>query len=147
MTDGRSAIALLTALLAASAVARAHHSFAPVYDGQRTVTVRGVVKEFRFINPHALMSIAVADATGKVVEWIVEFDGRLNLTEGGWTERSIVPGERLTVTGNPTHTDSPRMFFRKLVRPDGTEVIRHQDTRGAAIDEARRARRTPSEPK
>jgi len=137
----RRALAALVIALAAPAVgASAHHAFAPVYDAQRIVTVQGVVTEFRFINPHAMMSIDVTDDTGKMVKWTVEFDGVLNLTEGGWTERSIVVGERLTVSGNPTHTNSSRMFFRRLVRADGTEVVRHQDTRGTTIDEQRRER-------
>ena len=57
----------------------AHHSFAPVYDAKRTITVQGVVTEFRLINPHALMLMEVTDDTGKVVTWTVEFAGRLNL--------------------------------------------------------------------
>lgn len=134
------ALTLVVPALAMAASASAHHSFAPVYDAQRTVTVQGVVTEFRFINPHSMMAIDVSDAAGMVVTWTVEFDGVLNLSEGGWTERTIVPGERLTVSGNPTHTNSPRMFFRRLVRADGTEVLRHQDTRGSAIDEQRRQR-------
>jgi hypothetical protein len=134
------ALTIVVAVAAGGGVAGAHHAFAPVYDAQRMVTVEGVVTDFRFINPHTLMSIDVADGTGKVVKWTVEFDGVLNLTEGGWTERSIAVGERLTVSGNPTHTNSPRMFFRRLVRADGTEVMRHQDTRGTTIDEQRRER-------
>ena len=137
----RPALAALVITLAApAAVINAHHAFAPVYDAQRMVTVQGIVTEFRFINPHAMLSIDVTDDTGKIVKWTVEFDGVLNLTEGGWTERSIVVGERLTVSGNPTHTNSSRMFFRRLVRADGTEVMRHQDTRGTTIDEQRRER-------
>lgn len=134
------ALMIVVAVVASRGVSGAHHAFAPVYDAQRIVTVQGVVTEFRFINPHAMMSIDVTDETGKVLKWTVEFDGVLNLTEGGWTERSIVVGERLTVSGNPTHTNSPRMFFRRLLRADGTEVMRHQDTRGTTIDEQRRER-------
>jgi hypothetical protein len=140
MTFRRAFTLLVPALAATAGAASAHHAFAPVYDAQRIVTVQGVVTEFRFINPHSMMSIDVTDEAGKVVTWTVEFDGVLNLSEGGWTARTIVPGERLSVSGNPTHTDSPRMFFRKFVRADGTEVMRFQDTRGTAIDEARRAR-------
>ena len=144
----RQAFAVIVAALATPAGVSAHHAFAPVYDADRMVTVQGVVTEFRFINPHSMMSIDVTDAAGKVVKWTVEFDGVLNLTEGGWTERTIAPGERLTVIGNPTHTNSPRMFFRKFIRADGTEVMRHQDTRGATIDEQRRERaRQRSQPK
>jgi hypothetical protein len=134
------ALIMVVAVVALRGAAGAHHAFAPVYDAQRMVTVQGVVTEFRFINPHAMMSIDVTDETGKVVKWSVEFDGVLNLTEGGWTERSIVVGERLTVSGNPTHANSSRMFFRRLVRADGTAVMRHQDTRGTTIDEQRRER-------
>ena len=136
----RRVFAVIAAALATPVGVGAHHAFAPVYDAERMVTVQGVVTEFRFINPHSMMSIDVTDQTGKVVKWTVEFDGVLNLAEGGWTERTVVPGERLTVSGNPTHTNSPRMFFRKFIRADGTEVVRHQDTRGTTIDEQRRER-------
>ena len=44
---------------------RAHHAFSPVYEESRTITVEGVVTEFRFINPHALMSMDVTDAAAK----------------------------------------------------------------------------------
>jgi uncharacterized protein DUF6152 len=120
--------------------AGAHHSFAPVYDAKRTITVQGVVTEFRLINPHALMLMNVTDNTGKVVTWTVEFAGRLNLTEGGWTDRSVTPGETVTVFGNPTHTNSPRVFFLHLVRADGSELYPPSKARDDAIEEQRRQR-------
>jgi len=120
--------------------ADAHHSFAPVYDAKRTVTVQGVVTEFRLINPHALMLMDVTDDTGKVVTWTVEFAGRLNLTEGGWNERSITPGQKVTVFGNPTHTNSPRLFFLHLVRADGSELYPPSKAREDSIEEQRRQR-------
>src|SRR5213592_152413 len=102
--------------------ARAHHAFSPVYDNKRVVTVSGVVTQFRFVNPHAMMFMDVTDESAKVTKWAVEFAGRLNLAEVGWTADSIKAGERVTVTGNPTHDGaSQRMFFLKLVRADGTE--------------------------
>ena len=110
--------------LAGPRVATAHHAFSPVYDGKRTISVQGVVTEFRLVNPHALMQMDVTDESGKVSKWTVEFDGRLNLTEHGWNEHTIVIGQRVTVTGNPTHVGAPRIFFVKLLRPDGTELRR-----------------------
>jgi hypothetical protein len=118
----------------------AHHAFSPVYDEKRVITVDGVVKEFRFVNPHAIMLIEVTDATGKVVPWSVEFAGRLNLEEGGWTANSIKPGERVKITGNPTHTGSQRMFFRRLVRADGSELLPTGPQRLKSIEEERRRR-------
>jgi hypothetical protein len=129
-------------IVLALSVARlpAHHAFTPVYDEKRTITVAGLVTEFRFVNPHALMSMDVADDGGRVTKWTVEFAGRLNLSEVGWTAESIQAGERVTVTGNPTHAASSRMFFRKLVRSDGSELLPGAAQRDSAIEEERRER-------
>ena len=137
-----SHIVLFTIVVSALIVhhVEAHHSFAPVYDAKRTIVVEGVVKEFRFINPHALMTMDVTDNAGKVVTWTVEFAGRLNLTEGGWTTSTVTPGQKVTVTGNPTHTNSPRMFFLSLVRADGSELFPPSKARQDAIEEQRRQR-------
>jgi len=136
----RHAIQLALSMILSAGVASAHHSFAAVYDGSRTVTVQGVVTEFRLINPHAMMTMDVTDESGKVVKWVIEFAGRLNLTEGGWTERTIAPGQRVTVTGNPTHMPSARIAFVSLVRADGTELLQPGAERQNAIDEQRRLR-------
>jgi hypothetical protein len=128
------------ALVLCSTAARAHHAFSPVYDDKRVVTVAGVVTEFRFVNPHATMSMDVTGDNGQVTKWIVEFAGRLNLSEVGWAADSIKAGERVTVTGNPTHTGSNRLFFRKLVRPDGSELLPANAQRESSIEQERRER-------
>jgi len=70
----------ILALAVSLRLAGAHHSFSAVYDGKRSVTVTGVVTQFRFVNPHALMTLEVTDKDGKIVTWVVEFAGRLNRT-------------------------------------------------------------------
>ena len=127
-------------LLLTAAVVSAHHAFSPVYDEKRTITVAGVVTQFKFVNPHAMMFMDSTDESGKVAKWVVEFAGNLNLSEAGWTAESIKSGERVTVTGNPTHTGSQRMFFRKLVRANGTELLPAAAQRLSAIEEERRQR-------
>ena len=108
----RAWLFVIPVLMLSVSGASSHHSFSPVYDSNRVITVEGVVTQFRFVNPHAMMFMDVADETGKVVKWTVEFAGSLNLSEVGWTAGSIKAKERVTVTGNPTHTGSQRMFFR-----------------------------------
>ena len=132
---------LVVPILVLSAVeSRSHHSFAPVYDGSREITVVGVATDFRFVNPHAMMCMDVTDETGNVVQWEVELGGQLQLTEAGWTADSIKRRERVTVIGNPTHTGSPRLAFRRLVRLDGTELIALGEQRRRAVEEERRQR-------
>lgn len=135
----RGFLAAVAALLGAAAPALAHHSFAAQYDGSKTVTLDGTVKEFKFVNPHALATIDVADDKGAAQQWTVEFDGRLNLTNFGWTEATIKPGERVKISGNPERTGAPRIFFSKLERANGTELVRGGD-RLNAIEEDRRLR-------
>ena len=136
----RGGLFVMPLLLLTVAVVSAHHAFSPVYDEKRTITVAGVVTQFKFVNPHAMMFMDVTDESGKVAKWVVEFAGNLNLSEAGWTAESIKSGERVTVTGNPTHTGSQRMFFRKLVRADGTELLPAAAQRLSAIEEERRQR-------
>jgi hypothetical protein len=122
MTLRRCVVAALLALVPVSA-ARAHHAFAPVYDGSKTVTIKGTLTEFKLVNPHARMIVDVVDETGKHVAWTVEMAGLLSLTRQGWTDNTVTVGQQLTITGNPTHTGSAGLFFTKLVMPDGTERI------------------------
>lgn len=139
---------VLPVLALTAAAASPHHAFSPVYDEGRLITAAGVVTEFRFVNPHAMLFMDVTDDTGKAVQWVVELAGRLNLSEFGWTADSIKRGERVTVTGNPTHTGSQRMFFRKLVRADGSEMLPGNAQRLDAIEEQRRQRaRERNQPK
>jgi hypothetical protein len=135
-------VLVLTAVQASS-----HHAFSPVYDSKRTITVDGVVTEFRFVNPHAMMLMDVKDKTGKVQTWNVEFAGRLNLEEAGWSAQSIKPGEHVKVTGNPTWKGSQRMAFVRLVRADGTTLEPGRAQRLNAIEEERRQRAKQRPPK
>src|SRR5437667_11745738 len=133
----RAWLGVVPVLMLATGSASSHHAFSPVYDEKRLITVVGAVTEFRFINPHAIMLMDVTDESGKVAKWTVEFAGSLNLSEVGWTADSIKAKERVTVTGNPTHTGSQRMFFRKLVRSDGSELLNSELQRTKDIEEER----------
>jgi len=142
---------VLAVLLVALSVGRAgaHHAFSAVYDDKQTITVEGVVTQFKFVNPHAIMSMDVTDKSGKVATWTVEFAGRLNLAEGGWTAETVKPGERIKVTGNPARQNDRQMSFSKIVKADGTELLPVQAQRVNTIEAERqeRARQRGQAPK
>src|SRR5437667_209734 len=120
MTPLRSFTIVLLLLLFGVRAVHSHHSFSGVYDGARVTTVTGVVTQFKFVNPHALMFMDVTDESGKVSKWTVEFAGRLNLSEIGWTADSIKAKDRVTVTGNPTHAaghSNPVLRLDGISRP------------------------------
>ena len=136
----RAAVLVAPVLVLHVEGARAHHAFSAVYDEKQTITVEGVVTKFTFVNPHAMMTLDVRDKSGEVVKWTVEFAGRLNLMEGGWTTETIKPGERITVFGNPARRSDQQMAFRRIVKADGTELLPTNSKRLETIEQERRER-------
>ena len=129
----RIAILLLTGIVATATFARltvpaaAHHAEAPFYDITKNVEVTGVVTKWQFRNPHPFLFVEVTDANGAKTEWIVEFVGAVRLAKVGWTAKTFVPGETVTVSGHPsrqagTHGISPSSVARadgKLIPGSG----------------------------
>jgi hypothetical protein len=79
----------------------AHHSSA-MYDRQRTVTLRGVVTQFRWTNPHVTMRIQTESSGAHLgEEWIVEATSPGNLARAGWTRTSVRVDDRVEVVAAP----------------------------------------------
>ena len=78
----------------------AHHSLAAEYDEKKPVTLKGVVTKFDWTNPHVFLYVDVADASGNVVTWPVEFPSRIELKRDGWTQDSVSIGDVVTVGGS-----------------------------------------------
>jgi hypothetical protein len=62
---------LMLGVFLASASTFAHHGEAN-YDTSEVVDVKGIVADFRFINPHVLININAKDASGIVENWTCE---------------------------------------------------------------------------
>ena len=80
---------LLCGIVAAPLPVSAHHNFAAHYRGDETIELSGVVKEFRFINPHARVYIEVENDRGEIEQWMAEGDASVALRRSGW-----VPDQR-----------------------------------------------------
>jgi hypothetical protein len=135
MTPSRTLEIAVAACFAATP-ALAHHSMA-IYDETSTVTVDGTIREFRFANPHAQATLDVVGSDGVSRQWTVEFEGRFALAVFGWTEATLKPGERVLVSGNPERTGEPRMFFARIVRADGAQIVRGGNQLNAAKEKRR----------
>lgn len=108
---------LAAALFAATASPVAHHSGAGV-DRTRTITVSGIVKEFRWTNPHSWIDLEVTDAKGTAV-WSVEMNPPPFLIRAGWRSTTLKPGDKVSVTLNPIRTGEPGGIFVSVTLPDG----------------------------
>lgn len=116
---------LLTALLLASALAgatvAAHHSFAVFFDDTRSIEVRGTVTEFRFTNPHGVITITGARLSGGPQEtWRAETNAPTILTRRGWTASSLKKGEVITIEGWPSRDGKNYIRMRRVTRADGS---------------------------
>jgi hypothetical protein len=113
-------IALTCLVLLAAAPASAHHSFAVFFDDHTIIQVTGNVTDFRFTNPHAIISISVKNAKGEIEPWRAETNAVTLLRRRGWTKDSLTVGETITVEGWRARDGSNYMRMRTVKRADGT---------------------------
>jgi hypothetical protein len=85
-------------LLAASPVV-AHHSFAGAFDASQPMELKGTITRFDWINPHALVHIAVKKPDGQLENWEVEIAAPNSLYRRGWTKSSVPPGAEVVMFG------------------------------------------------
>jgi hypothetical protein len=108
-------------LLVASGSAFAHHG-AAAYDSSKMVTVTGTVTDFRFVNPHVMITMDVKDpSTGKIEKWEGELTSPNHLERAGWTKSTIKPGDEVTMTGAALKSGAPAMAIRKVMK-NGQEI-------------------------
>jgi hypothetical protein len=111
---------LLLGFLAQAATA--HHSFAVFFDTDSQLRkVTGVVKEFRFTNPHGVVTLAVLEG-GKEVTWRAETNSPSILRRRGWTADSLHVGEKITIEGWLARDGSKYMRLRSATRANGEPV-------------------------
>jgi hypothetical protein len=66
--------------------------------------VEGVVKQFRWANPHSWIELEVVNGAGKAELWNFEMLPPNYLVPAGWTRSSIKAGDRVKVTANVSLT-------------------------------------------
>lgn len=105
-----------------SAPILAHHGEAN-YDTEKTVSVKGTVTEFQFVNPHVQISLEVKNDKGETEKWIGEARSPAMLARyGGWDKDTIKVGEVVTFYGHRTRNGTPFMRLEKIVKADGKEL-------------------------
>ncbi len=105
-----------------SAPLPAHHGEAN-YDTEKTLSVKGTVTNFQFINPHVQINLDVKNDKGETEKWIGEARSPAMLSRyGGWDKNTIKVGDVITFYGHRTKNGTPFMRLEKIVMADGKEL-------------------------
>ena len=115
-------LAMIFCVVFLSAPLLAHHGEAN-YDTEKTVSVKGTVEQFEFVNPHVQITLDVKNDKGEIEKWIGEARSPAMLSRyGGWDKNTIKVGEVITFYGHRTRNGTPFMRLQKIVLPDGKEL-------------------------
>ena len=98
----------------------AHHSSAGF--SQDTIQLSGTVKEFQFRNPHSWIQINVQEASGKIVEWSVEWGSPNQLGREGIRPSTFAPGMNVTLKVHPISSGAPVAGFVAAKMSDGKTI-------------------------
>jgi hypothetical protein len=114
------------------APALAHHSPA-AFEAEKTVTLVGTVKEFRWQNPHSWIEMTVTNEKGQEVLWAVELTSPTYLVKGGWKSTTLKPGDKVTVVGRPLKSGEPgSAIFTSVTLANGQKLTERPARLGGA---------------
>ena len=123
------------ALLLVSASVFAHHGTFVSYDSDHPVTMKAVVTEFRYTNPHIQLYFDVKDEKGEVAHWSAEGPDPAVLVQAGWgrkqTLSALAPGTEITITVAPARNGKPVGTMSDIKLPNGDSVCGLGGGRGA----------------
>jgi len=114
-------ILIFTAALALlnGPAALAHHA-GTAFDSTVQLTIAGTIKEFKWVNPHIWVILEVPDGEGNTQDWKLEGGSVSILGRSGWNSKSLVPGDKVTVTVSPLRSGEPGGEFHTFTKEDGT---------------------------
>src|ERR1700678_3715558 len=108
---------LVVGVLATALPASAHHGTGVSYDASHPITMKGVVTEFHYANPHPQLYFDVTDDKGNVVHWGGEFyPNPSQLIQGGWGKRRTEAARTKVALDEPSDDKHQRDRFEHATR-------------------------------
>jgi hypothetical protein len=96
----RTSLSISSTLLWVATGAIAHHGSAP-FDGDRRVTVEGVITKFEYRNPHSFIYLRATDSEGDQIDVTIEAAGATG-SYYGLIADALIPGDAVTAVFNPS---------------------------------------------
>jgi hypothetical protein len=116
--------ALIAILCLAATGAQAHHSFGAEYDGDKPVTLTGVVTRIEWTNPHSHFHLDVRDARGRTATWRLEGYTVNALYRTGWKKDvTMKVGDTVTVFGWRARDGTNSAHAREVTLAGGRKLF------------------------
>ena len=116
------ALAVAAGVLGLTMPVSAHHGTA-VFDTTRTVTMKGIVTDWDWANPHCLLEFDVKNEAGQAVHWIAETQNPAEMVSLGWGKTSFKSGDEVTVTLMPAKNGKPFGRITVVTIPNGKTFV------------------------
>jgi hypothetical protein len=106
----------------------AHHGTNISYDRTTSVTIKGVVTEFWYRNPHPALFLDVMDKEGKATRWTIEIAPTpYTLALRGWSrqrsEEALKPGTPVSVKIHASRAGTPVGLLESMTNEAGVEIF------------------------
>jgi hypothetical protein len=111
-------LAALAGLLLVSFPLFAHHGSA-AYEMTKSVSVKGAVTDFQFVNPHVLIFIEAKNDKGEKEKWQGELTSPNRLVHAGWKHDTLKPGDEITLIGAQAKSGAHSLWLTKVLGTDG----------------------------
>jgi hypothetical protein len=102
------------AVLFCAVSASAQHTVAAKFDLTKPLTLTGTVTQIDWANPYTHVLMKVPGQPLPTL-WAVEVESPITLTENGWTEDSLKPGETIKVEGFAARNGSKQISGKSVV--------------------------------
>jgi hypothetical protein len=113
------AFVILTLVFAALPLS-AHHSWPVSFD--KLVTVKGTVTEFRWANPHPMITLEAQANDGHMEKWEIGGPAIIRMEANGWTKTTVKPGDVITGIGYQFADGQKILRLERVVLADGKEI-------------------------
>jgi hypothetical protein len=110
--------------------ALAHHAFALEYDSKNAITITGSVSKMEWVNPHVHIYVDSKAQDGTITTWDFEMGSPNGLMRGGWTRKSLKPGDVVTIEGFRAK-DASNVGAAKTITFNGKKMFAGTENSGA----------------
>jgi hypothetical protein len=94
-----------------------------MFDNSRSITIHGKVTSYQWTNPHVYLEVDAEDGKGGAKHYTMELTSPSMLHRGGWSSRTVKPGDVVTAVVAPLRDGQPGGLLLELTLPNGKKAL------------------------